>query len=358
MFQLTFFSINCLDFSGDNKLVAAGMAESYIRVWSMDGSPLTSSTETSQPASSRRLVGHSGPIYAVAFSPATVNPDPTGPSTSSQYLLSASEDKTVRLWSLDMWQCLVAYRGHDSPIWDLQWGPYGHYFLTGSGDRTARLWATDHIEPLRIYVGHDNDVDCVCFHPNNLYVFTGSCDKTVRMWHTAGGNCLRLFTGHTGAVTALACSPDGRTLASADDAGTILLWNLESGRRKKRMRGHAKGGIWSLSWSVESSILVSCGADASVRVWDAALETNEGSSSTAKTGGAGEIMAVEGALSTKGASGAPVVAAAAKKGAREAGVSADQVGVFATKESPVYKVAFTRMNLVLAGGAYLPRGVR
>lgn len=339
-------SINCLDFSGDNKLVAAGMAESYIRVWSMDGTPLTSPTDTAQPSSSRRLVGHSGPIYAVAFSPSTVNPDPTGPPTSSQYLLSASEDKTVRLWSLDMWQCLVAYRGHDNPIWDLQWGPYGHYFLTGSNDRTARLWATDHIEPLRIYVGHENDVDCVAFHPNNLYVFTGSCDKTVRMWHTAGGNCLRLFTGHTGNVTALACSPDGKTLASADDAGNILLWTLESGRRKKRMRGHAKGGIWSLSWSVESTVLVSCGADQTVRVWDVLLETAE---SAAKSG---ETAKPDGALSTKGGSGAPV--SSAKKGVKEVGVTADQVGVFMTKESPVYKVQFTRMNLVVAGGAYLP----
>ncbi|KAF1956822.1 WD40 repeat-like protein [Byssothecium circinans] len=352
-FHNTFDSINCIDFSGDNKLVAAGMAESYIRVWSMDGSALTSTIpENTQPSSSRRLVGHAGPIFAVAFSPSTANPDPDGPSTSSQFLLSASEDKTVRLWSLDMWQCLVAYRGHDNPIWDLQWGPYGHYFLTGSNDRTARLWSTDHIEPLRIYVGHDDDVDCIAFHPNNLYVFTGSCDKTVRMWHISGGNCLRLFTGHTGNVTAIACSPDGKTLASADDVGNIILWVLETGRRKKRMRGHGKGGIWSLSWSVESTILVSAGADQTVRVWDAIQETTESASKTSEAAAA----KADGALTTKGASGAPVTGA--KKAAKETGVSADQISAFQTKDSPVYKVHFTRMNLVLAGGAYLPKPSR
>jgi transcription initiation factor TFIID subunit 5 len=339
-------SINCIDFSGDNQLVAAGMAESYIRVWSLDGKPLTSSVpDNSQPSSSKRLVGHAGPVYAVSFSPATANPDPTGPPTHAQFLLSASEDKTIRLWSLDTWSCLVAYRGHDNPVWDLQWGPYGHYFMTGSNDRTARLWSTDHIEPLRIYVGHDNDVDCVTFHPNNLYVFTGSCDRTVRMWHISGGNCLRLFTGHTSHVTAIACSPDGRTLASADEAGNIILWNLETGRRKKRMRGHGKGGIWSLSWSVESTVLVSAGADKTVRVWDALQETNESASKAA------DGSVVDKAALTVGKSAA---SAPGKKGAKETGVSADQISAFPTKDSPVYKVVFTRMNLVLAGGAYLP----
>ena len=327
------------------------MAESYIRVWSLEGKALPSALppnplDPSPPSSSRRLIGHSGPVYAVSFSPSIATPNSIGPSTASQYLLSCSADKTVRLWSLETWSCLVAYRSHDNPIWDVTWGPHGHYFLTGSNDRTARLWSTDHIEPLKMYVGHDNDVDCVCFHPNNLYVFTGSCDKTVRMWHISSGNALRLFTGHSGNITAIACSPDGKTIASADDAGAIFLWDLDKGRRKKRMRGHGKGGIWSLSWSVESTVLISGGADGTVRVWDCLQETTESTGKVVAEGGAG----------TKIDGGGKGGGAAGKGGAKgkEVGVSADQISAFPTKKSPVYKVTFTRMNLVLAGGAYMP----
>lgn len=54
---------------------------------------------------------------------------------------------------------LVAYRGHQNPVWDVQWSPMGVYFATGSRDKTARLWSTDRISALRIYAGHLSDVD-------------------------------------------------------------------------------------------------------------------------------------------------------------------------------------------------------
>lgn len=345
-------SITCLDFSGDNLLVAAGTDMSYVCVWSLDGSILKSivppGPNDPPPSSSRRLYAHSGPVYAVSFSPAIQNSDRLGPDTGPKTLLSCSADRTICLWSVEAWACLVIYRGHDGPVWDVTWGPFGHYFLTGSHDKTCRLWATEHINYLRIFVGHDQDVDTVCFHPNGAYVFSGSSDKTVRMWAVTNGYPCRIFTGHSGNITSMACSPSGKILASADDAGTIILWDLGPGKLLKRMRGHAKGGIWSVSWSVESTVLVSGGADGTVRVWDVALPNDaSGQGKVIGEGGAGQKIDGGGQMP-------PVSGAGGKKKGKEVVVTPDQISAFPTKKSPVYKVHFTRMNLALAGGAYLP----
>ena len=397
---MTLASINCVEFSGDHKLVAAGMTESYIRVWSLEGRALIGSISAqgadnlSPPSSSRRLVGHSGSVYSISFSPAIAQPENGGPSTAARYLLSSSADKSIRLWSLETWACLVIYKSHDNPVWDIQWGPFGHYFASASHDRTARLWSTDQISPLRIFAGHDNDVDHVTFHPNGAYVFTCSCDKTVRMWDVTRGNPVRLFTGHTGNVTAIACAPQGHILASADDQGSIILWDLATGRRIKRMRGHGKGGVWSLSWSVESNVLVSGGADCTVRVWDCLQSSSESgagansANAAASAGGnatitslitptvngnnsaeaAGSIIKISASngttTSASGSATAPAASTAAAgatapggkkgRGSKDEVISADQISAFPTKKSPVYKVQFTNMNLVLAGGSYLP----
>ncbi|KAL6715696.1 Transcription initiation factor TFIID subunit 5 [Lecanora helva] len=351
-FHNTHDSINCLDFSEDNLFVAAGMNESYIRVWSLDGKPLPSNnldTTGLEPSPSRRLVGHSGPVYAVSFSPSIAITNSHSPSTISRHLLSSSADKSVRLWSLETWTCLVIYKGHDHPVWDVTWGPFGLYFLTGSLDRTSRLWRTDHIEDLRMFVGHDKDVDTVCFHPNSAYVFTGSSDKIVRMWAVANGYPVRMFTGHTGNVTSLACSPSGKLLASADETGTIILWDLGPGKLKKRMRGHGKGGVWSLSWSVESTVLASGGADGTVRIWDVNVP-NDANGQGRVPGESGPGQKLDGnAAQMQG-----VTVAGAKKKGKDVVVTSDQISAFPTKRSPVYKVRFTRQNLVVAGGAYLP----
>ncbi|KAJ5224207.1 uncharacterized protein N7469_007710 [Penicillium citrinum] len=351
-FHNTYDGINCIDFSDDNMLVAAGSAHSYIRIWSLDGKNIQAAypeLDDMPPANSRRLIGHAGPVYAVAFAPSTPrNESATGDDyvpTNVRWLLSSSADKTVRLWSLDTWQCMVVYKGHDRPVWDIRWGPFGHYFVTGGNDRTARLWVTDHIRQQRIFAGHDQDVDVVCFHPNSAYVFTASSDHTVRMWAVTTGNAVRMFTGHTGNITAMECSRDGKLLASADDQGSIFLWDLAPGRLLKRMRGHGKGGIWSMSWSVESNVLVSAGADGTVRVWDVAAPQDPGR------------VIGEGGTGTKlDAGNAPATAPgqSKKKKGKDVVVTPDQISAFPTKKSPVYKVKFTNMNLVVAGGAYLP----
>jgi len=359
-FHNTFDSVNCIEFSGDNVLAAVGTAESYIRVWSLDNRALTSPHDppSFQPSSSRRLVGHSGPVYALSFSPTIATSgqaahghtnDAGSAESQPRYLLSCSADATIRLWSLDTWTNVVVYRSHNGPVWDVRFSPHGHYFASCSADRTARLWSTPQIAPLRLFVGHDSDVETLAWHPNGAYCFTGAGvgDRTVRMWLVSEGRDTRIFTGHTGNVTALACAPNGRKLASADDRGDIILWDLPSGRIDKRMRAHGRGGIWSLDWSVESTVLVSGGADGTVRVWE--VQPKKDVQVAGKPGENATGAKIDGV-----AVGGGAVVAKGGKGKKDVVVSPDQISAFSTKKSPVYKVRFTQMNLVMAGGAYLP----
>lgn len=356
--MLKSISITCIEFSDDNKLVAVGTSESYIRVWDMAGEPLVSirKADNSPPSSSRRLIGHSAPVYAVSFSPSIARPDDATPQTAKTHprlLVSCSADGNVRLWSLETWTTLVVYKGHEGPVWNVRWGPFGHYFATSGWDKTGRIWAQDHISPLRMLIGHDSSVQQVAWHPNGAYVFTSSdgIDKTVRMWSFVTGECVRVFVGHLDFPSTIECSPSGKILASADNSGTIILWDIAGGTMLKKCKGH-KGPVWSISFCAESTVLCSGGADGTVRTWDVQLPSDASKSDSDVVGVGGQTDATRinaGAPSAQpGASGT----GGSKKKGKDTTITPDQISAFPTKKTPVYKVKFTRMNLVLAGGCY------
>jgi transcription initiation factor TFIID subunit 5 len=153
-------------------------------------------------------------------------------------------------------------------------------------------------------------------------------------------------------LSSLECAPNGRILASGDISGNIIFWDIESGKAIKRCRGHGKGGIHSLSFSVETSVLVSGGQDGTVRVWDVAVPTDphKAEAQTAATGGSAGTSRVDAGT---GAAVPPANVGAKKKG-KETMITPDQLSAFPTKKTPVYKVKFTRMNLIMAAGPFLP----
>lgn len=301
-------TMTSIQISRDASKVVMGTSESVVYMWDLQKMSSKKKPEDVKldPNASGDwgptvYVGHSGPVYSASLSP------------DARFLMTASEDKTARLWSLETNSCLVAYKGHNYPVWDLAFAPLGIYFATASHDRTARIWSCDQIHPLRILAGHLSDVDCVAWHPNCNYVATGSSDKTLRLWDIQSGQCVRLFTGHQGALTCCSVSPCGGYLASAGQDKSVMLWDLGSGRRVASFQGHTNT-VWSLDFSLESTVLASGSADNTVRLWDVASGQKQG---------------------------------------QETSIN-EPLKTLPTKSTPISLVRFSSRNILLAAGVYIP----
>ncbi|XP_074291743.1 WD repeat-containing protein YMR102C-like [Silene latifolia] len=103
---------------------------------------------------------------------------------------------------------LHEFHGHTSEILDLSWSK-SNYLLSSSVDKTVRLWRVGCNHCLKVFT-HNNYVTCIEFNPvDENYFISGSIDGKVRIWEIS--HCKVVYwTEIKDIVTAICYRPDGQ----------------------------------------------------------------------------------------------------------------------------------------------------
>jgi WD40 repeat protein len=162
--------------------------------------------------------GHAGAIRRVVF------------SAHDDFLLSAGDDRVLRVWSLRRGGKLEReLRGHYGAVHDICLSPQaGVRAVTASADGTAKVWLWKTGECVLTLKGHRGAVYSAVFTPEGggRRIITGGHDKTICVWDANKGTLLQRMGGatHKSWVLGLSPRPDGLAFASASGDHTVGVW--------------------------------------------------------------------------------------------------------------------------------------
>jgi WD40 repeat protein len=183
--------------SVDKTKIVTGAADNQARVWDV--------------ATGKEIQGypHSAAVRGVAFLPDNV------------HFLSTA-DKTPAIQTVSVTRTIAAAA---VPIHGLALTPNASHVLTASDDKTVKLWNVASGAKERDFGPADGAVTTVAVSKNNILVATGGAEGLVRVYQLADAKLIDTFKA-PGAVNGLAFTPNSLTLAAACADKSVIAWNV------------------------------------------------------------------------------------------------------------------------------------
>jgi len=243
------------------------------------------------------LKGHADFIQTLSF------------SHNGQYIVSASRDKTIKIWDAKSGQCLrtiphlcIPHYAHFSPddshvvvslmdstisIWNIEkkyiiqsirvnngrvyhagYSPKGDYIASSSldGENLLNIWDCNKSVLIQSLRGHSDMPLSSSFSKDGQYLVSSSRDNSVKMWEVNKSRCIKTLKGHTGWVYDAVFNPDGKLIASASYDKTIRIWDVETGTCLKVLEDH-DGFVYDVDFSQDGKYLCSASQDHTIKIW-------------------------------------------------------------------------------------------
>jgi WD40 repeat protein len=179
------------------------------------------------------------------------------------------------VWAIASGRLIQRLQGHEDTIEQAQFSADSQRVVSASRDRTARIWQVASGQLLSTFY-HRDVISSAHFSPDGRLVAIASWDGTARILDAATGTSRVILAGHRGAVLDAEFSPDASTLVTASADGTVRLWNATTGTEQALLRPTESGAtqeqIQRAFFSPDGRYVASLNKRGQLHLWAATWE--------------------------------------------------------------------------------------
>ncbi|KAK7527350.1 WD40-repeat-containing domain protein [Phyllosticta citriasiana] len=184
-------------------------------------------------------------------------------------LVAGGDSGAIQAFDINSRAILKTWKEHQQPVWVTKWSPAElTTLMSASDDKTVRLWDLPSDASTQKFLGHQDYVRCGGFMPGQAdrMLYSGSYDQTVRLWDPRIGSKAVMVFKHSAAIESVLPLPSGTTLlASAENTVSVL--DLVAGRPLQLLKNHQKT-VTSLALASNGERVLSGGLDGHVKVFE------------------------------------------------------------------------------------------
>ncbi|XP_073505590.1 serine-threonine kinase receptor-associated protein [Phyllobates terribilis] len=197
--------VKSVDFTQDSNHLLTGGQDKLLRIYDL-----------SKPeADPEQIGGHTSAIKKALW----YNED--------RQIISAADDKTVRLWDR-VSMAEVKTLNFNLSVSSMEYIPEGETLLITYG-RTIALYHTASLELIKSFEA-PAPINSASLHPEKDCIVAGGDDFKLYKYDYTTGEELESYKGHFGPVHCVRFSPDGELYASGSEDGTLRLWQTAVGK--------------------------------------------------------------------------------------------------------------------------------
>ncbi|KAJ3006890.1 POC1 centriolar protein A, partial [Thoreauomyces humboldtii] len=199
-------------------------------------------------------------------------------------LLTASDDKTIKLWSTYRTKFQQTLSGHLNWVRTAKFSPDSKMIVSGSDDQSVKLWDLGSKSCVKTYWDHTGMITCVAFHPGGTVVASASTDRSIKVFDIrthrliqhygdAHGSSQTGSAGGAGVQSIAFGGPGGEWLISTGWDGVVKIWDVKEGHLFYTLHGHKNGPTTAAAFSPQGDFFATGGSDAQVMVWKSNFDT-------------------------------------------------------------------------------------